>query len=448
MLPLSSSTASHPSRGPRDQRRLPHPSRAAAVRAVAASAAAVTTAGLLLSGCTAAPVAVEPEPELTRAPAASGDGVLRVGVLAPSAGSAASQGLAQTAAVHAAAREINAAGGVLGAPVEIVVRTTGDASAELASQALAELIERGVDAVVGPATAGQLDAVLPAAASAGIPLISPTASEPAAVADDGGWLFRTVPVYPAEASALGPLLAEAEVGSVALVLGADELSGAIVEPLKAGLDAEGVRLLGTTTSPVSAADVPAVVAEVVATGADAVVVAGRTVTPEVTASLATALREHALAGSRLWLSSRAATDFSATPDAAALEGVRAISEGAAPDEALGSRIRREDPAVGDLSTAAEAYDAVVAVALAAMLAEDDAGDSVRHGLRSLRGDGVPCSSFGDCAAVRADGVDFTYDGASGPLSWDGAGELRLPGFGVLTYDAVGRGIPSEASAAP
>ncbi len=445
MLLLSPLTATRLPRGPRRRRR---PQVPAGARIAGASAAAATTVALLLGGCTATSVSVEPEPELTSAPEASGDGVLRIGVLAPSGGPSASQGLAQTAAVHAAAREINAAGGVLGAPVEIVVRTTGDASAELASQALAELIERGVDAVVGPVTAGQLDAVLPAAASAGIPLVSPAASEPITVADDGGWLFHAVPVYPAEASAFGPLLAEAEVGSVALVLGADELSGAILEPLSLGLDAESIRLVGTATAPVSTADVPGVVAEVAATGADAVLVASRGAAPEVTAALAAGLRAHDLAGPRLWLSTRAATDFSATPDASALEGVHALTEGSAPDDALASRIRREDPAVTDLRTATEAYDAVVALALAALVAEDDGGDSVRHGLRSLRGDGVPCSSFGDCAAVLAEGVDFAYDGASGELSWDARGELRVPGFDLLTYDATGRGLPSRASDAP
>lgn len=85
---------------------------------------------LALVGCTATPM---PTPTPTM-PTPSGDGVLRIGTLFSTTGADASA-LAQTAAVNAAARELDAAGGVNGAPVEVINRNGGTAGDGLAEAA-------------------------------------------------------------------------------------------------------------------------------------------------------------------------------------------------------------------------------------------------------------------------------------------------------------------------
>ena len=77
-----------------------------------------------------------------------------------------------------AAREINAAGGVLGRPLELIVRDTGtalDATARAARQMVAE--DRVV-AVVGFANTDPLLAAAPAIRAAGLPFVTPGATSP------------------------------------------------------------------------------------------------------------------------------------------------------------------------------------------------------------------------------------------------------------------------------
>src|SRR6478752_6384153 len=176
---------------------LPPRTRRATLFAVAGLAAAV------LAACTAAPMPT-PTPTPTETIAPSGDGILRIGTLFPTTGATAFLGAAQVAGVNAAIREINAAGGVLGAPVEVVNRDSGDATTETAEASFAALVEKGVDVVVGPSSSVLAERLLPKAAEAGIPFISPAATYPALSEIDGdGHFFRTIPSYPHQGVLLG-----------------------------------------------------------------------------------------------------------------------------------------------------------------------------------------------------------------------------------------------------
>src|SRR3954471_23361394 len=104
---------------------MPRPVPAAAV----AAAVVALAAALALAGCTDAGPMPTPTPTM---PTPSGDGVLRIGTLFSSTGPDAAEAASQTAAVYAAVRELNAAGGVGGTPVELVVRNGGSAGDGLA----------------------------------------------------------------------------------------------------------------------------------------------------------------------------------------------------------------------------------------------------------------------------------------------------------------------------
>lgn len=120
-----------------------------------ALAAAITG---MLAGCTAetAPVP-EPKPVQT-APTASGDGVLRIGTQTE----AAAGGAAIVAGVELAVREINDAGGVNGAPVEVFHRGVSEAAAS-------ELVARGVDVILGDSDLGAVEALTVSVAASEAP---------------------------------------------------------------------------------------------------------------------------------------------------------------------------------------------------------------------------------------------------------------------------------------
>jgi branched-chain amino acid transport system substrate-binding protein len=159
-------------------------------RASLAAALIATALVTVLAGCTAQPM---PTPT-TALPSPTGDGILRIGTLFPASGSLAALSAGQVAGVNAAVREINAAGGVLGAPVEVVSRDAGADGSGDAGPAFDDLVSRGADVVIGPSSSAVAESVLPAAAAASVPVISPSATAAGlGDADAGGWFFRTVP---------------------------------------------------------------------------------------------------------------------------------------------------------------------------------------------------------------------------------------------------------------
>lgn len=411
-------------------RALPSRRRSPVVLALAPALALLT----VLAACTpeAAPA---PTPTPTRTVAPSGDGVLRVGTLLPTTGGSL-VGAAQLAGVHAAVREINAAGGVGGTPVEVISRDSGDVGAETAEASFAALVERGVDVVIGPSSSELVERVLPLAIEAGIPLISPAASAPGLGADADGFFARTVADPSLQGAVLARLIDERRAREVALIVGADELSASIATPLEEALADAGIELVVTATV-TSTADTASAVDEVVAAAPNAVVLA----TPdsgETTVAILAGLAEAGYAGSRLWLTSRNLGDYSQALPPAALQGVSGILDGVRPDAALLAKLRVEDPGLGTVRHAAEAYDATVIAALAAMLARDDGGPSIAWRLGEVTRDGIRCTSFGECAEVLRTEPAIAYDGVAGALRLDAAGTPTRAAYEVFRYDAENR----------
>jgi hypothetical protein len=86
-----------------------------------------------------------------------------------------------------------------------------------------------------------------------------------------------------------------------------------------------------------------------------------------------------------------------------------------PDDAFSARLRSADPGLTDLAGGAEAYDALIATALAATLANDDGGASIAAQLGNVVAGSAACASWGECLSAVADGQDsLAYAGAAGP----------------------------------
>lgn len=68
---------------------------------------------------------------------------------------------------------------------------------------------------------------------------------------------------------------------------------------------------------------------------------------------------------------------------------------------FGARLKMADPAVEDTRFGAEAYEATVLAALAAISRSDGSARSVAAGLPEITGGGISCSSLGECAHILA-----------------------------------------------
>jgi branched-chain amino acid transport system substrate-binding protein len=394
-----------------------------------------------LAGCTAAPeVSPTPEPTATATvPPASGDGVLRIGTLLPTTGGTAVLGPAMVAAVDIAVREINEAGGVNGAPIEVLHRDSGDAGEQRVEAAFGELVERGVDVVVGPSSSVLVERVLPLVVEAGVAVITPGASYPELTSlDDDGLLARTMPSAGLQGVALSQLiLQERERPEVVLVHAGDGTGAAIDERLSHALEAEDGTLAASLEFEPEG-DPAALVDRIAEQEPSDVVLATRGDQLERTAALAQALIADGFDAERLWFTDENLADYGPLVEGGALEGAHGIQIGAQPDDAFLQRLRQSDPAVLGTALALETYDAVVMAALAAVLAGDDGGASVAALLADASGGGpAVCTSFGACSAALADGQDIDYDGLSGPLDLDASGDPRRGTFGVHVYDAAG-----------
>jgi branched-chain amino acid transport system substrate-binding protein len=104
-------------------------------------------------------------------------------------------------------------------------------------------------------------------------------------------------------------------------------------------------------------------------------------------------------------------------DSGSLDGLKGVFDGYEIDEAPEMRARLEaaEPLLTYFGDALEAYDATIAVALAAISAQSDTGSEIRRHLAAVTGQGTVCTTFAACAELLEAGTDIDYDGVSGPL---------------------------------
>ena len=397
-------------------------------------AAALLAVAAMTTACATAPMPTPTPTPSSPSPTPMGDGVLRIGTLFPSSGGVAFIGAAQVAGVNAAIREINAAGGVGGVPVEVLNRDSGDASTQKAEESFADLVAKGVDVVIGPSSSVLAERLLGPAAEAGVPLISPAATYPQlTTADEAGVFSRTIPSYAHQGVALGDLLPAKKAPKVALVYTNDELGTSMLETLTASLAEHEGELVGGY--PVrTGTDAAALAAKVKTAAPDAVVLA----TPDngdQTKALIAALTAAGYGGAKLWLTSQNLADYSQALPAGLLGGVNGILEGVQPDDAFIAKLKQEDPGLVDARYGAEAYDATILAALSAVLAGDDGGASIAAALRDATRDGIKCSSFGECLDVLRTETDIDYGGITGSVNFDQTGDRTTASYGLYVYTA-------------
>jgi ABC-type branched-subunit amino acid transport system substrate-binding protein len=127
------------------------------------------------------------------------------------------------------------------------------------------------------------------------------------------------------------------------------------------------------------------------------------------------------------------TESTEGSEAGALEGMRGTTPlpESVPDE-FRSRVEEIDPEVDDINYAAESYDAVVTITLAAQIADSD-GIELASEINGVTSGGEKCTSYEDCLALVEAGTDIDYDGVSGPMEFAGNGEPTLGNYGLLEF---------------
>ncbi|BAL25927.1 ABC transporter substrate-binding protein [Azoarcus sp. KH32C] len=103
---------------------------------------------------------------------------IRIGFLGGLSGRASDLGIGGRNGTLLAVEQANAAGGIAGRRVELIVRDDAQ-KIGLAQRGVAELLATGVEVIIGPMTSAMTEVVLPLTKSAGIPVISPSVTSTA-----------------------------------------------------------------------------------------------------------------------------------------------------------------------------------------------------------------------------------------------------------------------------
>jgi branched-chain amino acid transport system substrate-binding protein len=378
---------------------------------------------------------------LTSCGSSNSSGPLKIGSLLPETGSLAFLGPPEFAGVDLAVAEINEAGGVLGENIEHIRGDSGDTSSDIAQQTADAHIAAGVGAIVGAASSGVSFTVIDKIASAGIVHFSPANTSPdfTNYADEG-FYFRTAPSDTFQGAVLGQLMAKEGAKNIVVLNLDDAYGNGLAKYAMAAFT-------GTSTNIVynpQAAEFSADVAKAKAAKPDAIAIIGF----DETAKIFTELIKQGIGPDKVKtylvdgnLSSGAYADL----PAGIMKGVKATLPGVFADGTLQSRLLSVDPALTDFSYAAESYDAVILIALAAEQGGATDGATIRDNLVSVSKGGTKCTTFAECKALIADGTDIDYDGVSGPVEFADNGDPSYATMGIYEYTANDKyvALPAE-----
>jgi len=376
----------------------------------------------------------------SEAPVAEGDGTLAIGTLLPQTGSLAFLGPPEFAGVDLAVNEINEAGGVLGQDVTVSHGDSGDTTTDIASQTVQRLLGEGVDAIVGAASSGVSLTVIDAITSAGVVQFSPANTAPDfSDYDDNGLYFRTAPSDVLQGQILAEVMVEDGCANVGIMALQDPYGEGLAGFLRESLEASGATVAGEPIIYDPAAQTyDAEVQDMLSRNPDCVVVIGFDESARI-------IQSFVGAGSGPGTLPMYGTDGNTGnalgeqfTEPGALEGFR----GTTPLVELTQDFRDEllalDPALVDFNYAAESYDAVNIIALAAAVAESDAGEALAQEIPDVTREGTECTDFASCIELVNAGEDIDYNGVSGPIELDDVGDPTQASFGILTFGADNR----------
>ena len=338
--------------------------------------------------------------------------------------------------VELAIRDLNAAGGVLGRDVVLVAADTAGDPAQAVREARRLIENEGVHAIVGGSGSEvTLTFVEAVAGPLGVPVITPSASSPRlASADDGGYLFRAISSAGLQARALAALAAREGIGSVGVLYRDDAWGRGYFEAFAAAYEGAMSAVAYSAAGQASYREELRLAAE---GGADRLIAIS--FPPETAVFVAEAI-DGGFFRRFLFTDGSKSLDLADAVGAGALEGSRGTAAGADPSSpaarawdagyaaAYGGPPPAGSPHAAYAVEARAAYDAAVAIALAAEAAGSLGGAAIRDRLPAVAGppgdaylagpEGVRAA----LAAVRA-GETPDYEGAATSLDWNAAGDV-------------------------
>jgi branched-chain amino acid transport system substrate-binding protein len=383
-----------------------------------------------MSGCATTPAEEEtgPREDLT----------LKIGTALPITGSLAFLGPPEVAGVGLAAQEINEAD--LGITIEVTYGDSGDPDNKAYATEIPRLLSEGVSAIIGAASSGTSKLFIDDVTGAGVVQFSPAnTSADFTTWDDNGLYWRTAPSDVLQGEVLGNLIAADGNETLGIIYLNDSYGTGLTEFTTAAFEAAGGEVVASESFNVGDASFDAQLSTITAAGPDAIAIIAFDETKQIVPGLAGFPTE------KLYFVDGNLADYSAdfaegtlTGAKGTLPGLDTATLGTFTDDLQAYWTGLGEEELKDFSYAAESYDAVILLALAALEANSVDGVDIAAKLQEVSGgsgEGTKATDFASAAQIILDGGTVDYDGNSGPITFDENGDPTEATVGIFQYGA-------------
>lgn len=398
--------------------------------------AVVGVSALFLAGCSGS----SGGGSTTSAPAETLE--LTIGTALPVTGNLAFLGPPEIAGTELAASEVNAADA--GVNITMVQGDSGDTDNKAYETEIPRLLGENVSAIIGAASSGTSLQFIDQVVGAGVIQFSPANTSAAFTTyDDNGLYFRTAPSDTLQGEVLGNLIAEDGAQTLGMIVLNDSYGTGLAEFVTEAFEAAGGEVVAAPTYNTGDTNFSAQVSEVVAANPDAIALITfeevKTILPELFAAGVPADKLYFVDGN---LSNFGSNGIDV---GGSLEGAKGTLPGLSIDSITDFTdslqtfwVDEGNDELTEFSYAAEAYDAVILLALASLAAGSTDGAAIAAKLQEVSGgsgDGTKCTSFAECAEIINGGGVADYDGVSGPITFDEVGDPTEASIGIYQYTA-------------
>jgi branched-chain amino acid transport system substrate-binding protein len=365
---------------------------------------------------------------------AAADVTLKMGSLLPSTGALAFLGPPMEAGVQLAVQQVNDA--KAGVTIKLSTADEGDLDNKAYETSMQKLQSEGITTLVGAASSGVTKLIVDGNTSAGILAISPS-NTGVDFAGLSPLYFRTAPSDYLQGEVLANTIAEDEHKSLGIIYQNDPYGKGLEGAIKEVFEGTGGKVVAEASYNQGDGQFNAQVAEIAAAKPDAVAV----VSYDQFKTIAPLLKNAGIDTSALYLVDGNLYDYPDLP--VDLTGSKGTKAGADLPEDFIKQLNDVWKAEGNgelksQTYSAEAYDAVILMALGALQANSDKGKDIADQLIEVSGGsgkGEVCKSFADCAKLINDGKKIDYNGYSGDVTFDKDHNPQGAAMGVYEYGA-------------
>jgi neutral amino acid transport system substrate-binding protein len=373
----------------------------------------------------------------------------RLGSFLPLTGSLASLGPAAVAGAGEALSEINAEGGVNGKKACIISTDSSDTTnPTIGNQSIQKLLGDNVSAILGAESSSVTENVLSTVTASGTVMFSPANTDDA-LTGISKWYFRDAPPNSVEGNALGKQIVANGASKVGILVFNDSYGTNLRDSIQKSIEGAGGSVVYGATGkgqefPATETTFGNEVSAVLATKPDAIVVDAFDQTNQILPALASAgwnMKNTYFVDGNL-------NDYTTAAGIPDLSGAQGSTQGVNPSPAFKTTLTKwyakneAGAKLGYFGYAAESYDAVMIMALAADESKSDLSAKIQSDILPITGSngGTVCKSYTACLADIKAGKKVHFEGLSGigPLN---AGHDPSSGF-ISIYQYVGK-APSK-----